>query len=60
MLNRIAFIDYNEHTRRYSFNPMFKKFIVQMLKEKPAEEVRNITLRAARTNLDDGKYFEAM
>ena len=60
MLNTIAFIDYNEHTRRYSFNPMFKKFIVQILKEKPTEEVRNITLRAARTNLDDGNYFEAM
>ena len=39
---------------------MFKRFIEQMLKEKPAKELRNITLRAARTNLEAGNYFEAM
>ena len=26
----------------------------------PTQNVRNITIRAANTNLDDGHYFEAM
>lgn len=60
LLNSISLIDYDEHTRRYSFNPMFDKYILQVLSELPTQDVRSITLRAANTNLDDGNYFEAM
>ena len=60
LLNSIPLINYDEHTRRYSFNPMFDGFILQVLDEMPVDEVTKITLRAADTNLDDGNYFEAM
>ncbi len=43
----IPLVNYNEHTRRYSFNPMFDGFIHQILDEMPADEVTKITLRAA-------------
>ena len=33
MLNSISLIDYDEHTRRYSFNPMFDNYILQVLSE---------------------------
>ena len=57
LLNSIPLINYDEHTRRYSFNPMFDGFILQVLDEMPVDEVTKITLRAADTNLDDGNYF---
>ncbi len=60
LLNSISLVDYDEHTRRYSFNPMFDNYILQVLSELPTQDVRSITLRAANTNLDDGNYFEAM
>ena len=60
LLNSISLIDYDEHTRRYSFNPMFDNYILQVLSEMPTQNVRSITIRAANTNLDDGHYFEAM
>ena len=31
LLNSIPLINYDEHTRRYSFNPMFDGFILQEL-----------------------------
>ena len=60
LLNSISLIDYDEHTRRYSFNPMFDNYILQILSEMPTQNIRSITIRAANTNLDDGHYFEAM
>ena len=60
LLNSISLIDYDEHTRKYSFNPMFDNYILQILNEMPVDDVVKITLRAADTNLDDGNYFEAM
>lgn len=58
LLNSISLIDYDEHTRRYSFNPMFDNYILQILSEMPTQNVRSITIRAANTNLDDGHYLK--
>lgn len=59
-LNSITFIDYDVHSRKYRFNPIFDNFILRILEEKTVDEIRNITLRAADSNLDDGDYFNAM
>lgn len=59
-LNSTAIINYNMHTRKYSFNPVFKHFMLKVLEDKPVEDIKRIKLKAAETNLYDGNYFEAM
>ena len=42
LLNSIPLINYDEHTRWYSFNPMFDGFILKVLDEMPVDEVTKI------------------
>lgn len=59
-LNAVNLIDYDEHSRTFTFNPIFGKYLLRILSEYPKKEIKDITLRAADTYLANANYFSAI
>ena len=59
-LHKVSLIDYDKLSRTYSFNPVFRNFMQKVFKEKPINEIKEITMRAADTYLSNCDYFYAI
>ena len=59
-LHKVSLIDYDRLSRTYTFNPIFAGFLQKVFHEKPIDEIKEITMRAADTYLSNSDYYHAI
>ncbi len=60
ILMGIGLIKYDQETHSYTFNPVFRHFVIDILNNKTTDIIYDITLNAADTYMSSGNYYEAM
>lgn len=60
ILMGIGFVKYNDSEHTYTFNPVFRHFISDILANETSEVIYNITLNAAHTYMASGSFYEAI
>ena len=56
----IGLVQYNETNHSYTFNPVFRHFIIDMLNNKPTDIIYDIIFNAANTYISSDCYYEAI